>query len=205
MTSRTIEFFYDFSSPYAYLAHEEIERVAAAQGASVIWRPFLLGGLFRNLGIDRAPILNSAPNKVNILMTDMFRWADARQLPFAWPAEFPLNSVKALRVMCQLDGPQHRTVAGALFRAYWGQGANLADAAVLGGLLRAQGHDAGALLAGTDTAAVKQRLIDASAEAFARGACGAPSIFVGSQLVWGNDRMEFVTKLLQGWQPHLPQ
>ncbi|MBM4343076.1 MAG: 2-hydroxychromene-2-carboxylate isomerase [Deltaproteobacteria bacterium] len=201
MSEPMVEFFYDLSSPYAYLAHEEIGRVAAVGGAGVVWRPLLLGGLFKNFGIDKAPILGSSPNKQRILLDDMYRWAALRDLPFAWPAQFPLNAVRPLRVLCQLQGAQHVAVASDLFRRYWGAGEAIAEPTVLGEVLSAHGLDAAALLAGTDNPAVKQKLIDNTAEAFARGACGAPTFFVRGHLVWGNDRLDVVARLLDGWEP----
>ncbi len=201
MSNTNVEFFYDLSSPYAYLAHEEIGKISATYGATVMWRPLLLGGLFKKFGIDKAPILGASPNKQRVLMDDMYRWAALRDLPFAWPALFPLNAVRPLRVLCQLEGPVHVKLASDLFRRYWGEGENIADAQVLHAILAAIGLDADALLAGAENPAVKQRLIDNTAEAFARGACGAPTFFVGPHLVWGNDRMEFVSRLLQGWEP----
>ena len=202
--AKSVDYFYDFSSPYAYLAHEEIERVAQSHGAVVKWRPFLLGGLFKTLGVQQAPILNSGPAKQNILMQDMFRWAEVRNLPFHWPANFPLNSVRPLRLMCQVEGAQHAALAGDLFRQYWGLGTDISTAAVLEAAASCQGLDATALLAGCDSPEVKQRLIANTTEAAERGMCGAPSFFVGDQLVWGQDRLDFVARLLTGWVPRGP-
>lgn len=199
--SKIITYFYDFSSPYAYLGHEEIGRVAARHKATVVWRPFLLGGLFKSLGVPMAPILGGSANKRAILMADMYRWAELRQLPFAWPAQFPLNTVRPLRVMCQLQGDVHQAVASALFHLYWGQDRNIADSALLIEVLDRHGLDGAALVAATETAEVKQMLIDAGQEAFDRGLCGAPTFVIGDQLVWGQDRMEFVGRLLDGWVP----
>ena len=198
---KTVEFFYDFSSPYAYLGHEEIGRVASAHGANVVWRPFLLGGLFKNLNVAQAPILGSSQNKKSVLMADMHRYAELRHLPFGWPEAFPLNTVRPLRVMVQLTGEVHKAVASELFRLYWGSDINIADANLLAATLNRHGLDGAALVAATETPEVKQLLIDASQEAFARGMCGAPSFFVGDQLVWGQDRFDFVGRLLDGWVP----
>lgn len=204
MTSKTVEYFYDLSSPYAYLAHEAIEQVARDHGAAVRWRPFLLGGLFKSLQIDRAPILGSSANKRQVLLADMFRWAELRGLPFHWPERFPVNSVRPLRVLCQIDGPTHRQAAAALFRAYWGQGTDIGDAGEIAKLLRALDLPADELLAGCEKPEVKQLLIANTAEAFERGMCGAPSFFVGDQLVWGNDRLDHVGRMLDGWMAPAP-
>lgn len=199
--SKTVEYYYDISSPYAYLAHEEIDRLAAAHGATVQWRPFLLGGLFKSLESPIVPIASSSVNKQNVLMTDMYRWAEVRNLPFQWPSIFPMNTVKPMRVLCQLEGATHVALAKHLFKQYWAFDQNVGDAQVLRAILDSQGLDGEALVAGTELPEVKQRLIEATEEAKRRGACGAPSFFVGDQLVWGQDRLEFVARMLDGWRP----
>lgn len=199
--SKSVEFFYDLSSPYAYLAHDEIGRVAAAHGATVVWRPFLLGGLFKLLGSALVPISSASPSKQAVLHADMLRWAELRELPFAWPSIFPMNTVKPLRVLCQLEGDMHVAVAKHLFKQYWGHDQNIGDVGVLRAILDSQGLDGERLIAGTERPEIKKALIDATDEAFARGLCGAPSFFVDGHLVWGQDRIEMVERLLKGWKP----
>ncbi|MSP91266.1 MAG: 2-hydroxychromene-2-carboxylate isomerase [Myxococcales bacterium] len=198
---KLVEYFYDVSSPYAYLAHEEVEKVAAAHGGRVQWRPFFLGGLFKGLQSAIVPFNEASAAKQAILRTDMARWADVRGLPFRWPSIFPMMTIRPMRVLAQLDGADHVRVAGLIFRAYWGDDRNIADAGVLAEVLTAAGVDAAALLAGCDDGLVKQRLVDATNEVQRRGACGAPTFFVGDRLVWGQDRLDFVGRLLDGWAP----
>ena len=196
-----VEYFYDVSSPYAYLAHEEIGRVAAAHGARVQWRPFFLGGLFKGLQSAIVPFNEASGAKQAILRTDMARWAEVRGLPFRWPSIFPMMTIRPMRVLAQLDGADHARVAGRIFRAYWADDRNVADAGVLAEVLTDAGVDAAGLLAGCDRPDVKQRLVDATHEAQRRGACGAPTFFVGDHLVWGQDRLDFVGRMLAGWTP----
>ena len=106
-----------------------------------------------------------------------------------------------MRVLVQLDGEMQVAVARHLFRAYWAHDENIGDPLVLHQLLESQGLDADVLLAGCERPEVKQKLLDATNEALARGACGAPTFFVGHHLVWGQDRLDFVGRLLDGWQP----
>jgi 2-hydroxychromene-2-carboxylate isomerase len=198
---KTVEYFYDLSSPYAYLAHEEVGRVARHHGGEVVWRPFFLGGLFKSLNSAIVPFNEASEQKQAILRTDMRRWAELRGLPFQWPSVFPMMTVKPMRVLCQLDGEVHARLASHLFRAYWAHDANIGDATVLHALIDAQGLDADGLLAGTESPAVKQKLVAATDEALRRGACGAPTFFVGDRLVWGQDRLDFVARMLDGWAP----
>ena len=198
---KQVEFFYDVSSPYAYLAHDEIGKVASAHGAEVLWRPFFLGGLFKSLDAEIVPFSAGSSNKRDILRKDMYRWAESRGLPFEWPTTFPMMTIRPMRALVQLDGELQVAVARHLFRAYWAHDQNIGDPLVLHQLLETQGLDAETLLAGCERPEVKQKLVDATAEALRRGACGAPTFFVGQHLVWGQDRLEFVGRLLDGWQP----
>ena len=198
---KQVEYFYDLSSPYAYLAHEAIGELARGHGAEVVWRPFFLGGLFKTLRTETVPFNAGSPQKQAILRKDIYRWAELRDLPLAWPSIFPMSTVRAMRVLMQLHGEAHSGLARHLFRQYWAHDANIGDPLVLRQLLETQGLDADALLAGCELPEVKQRLVDATAEAVARGACGAPTFFVGQHLVWGQDRLDHVARLLDGWQP----
>ncbi|MBI5607779.1 MAG: 2-hydroxychromene-2-carboxylate isomerase, partial [Deltaproteobacteria bacterium] len=188
MTAKTVEYFYDLSSPYAYLAHEAIEPLAAAHGAQVRWRPFLLGSLFKALGGPIVPIAVAPPAKQAIFRADILRWAEVRELPMQWPSQFPMNTVRPLRVLCQLEGAAHTELAKHLFKQYWAHDRNIGDAATLQAILDEQGLDGAALLAGCERPEVKAALIAATEEAVQRGACGAPTFFVGDHLVWGQDR-----------------
>ena len=205
MSDKTLEFFYDFSSPYAYLAHEEVARVAAANGAQLVYRPFFLGGLFKGLGSALVPINEATEQKRAWLRKDIYRWAEVRELPLAWPSRFPMNTIAALRVVLQLLGPEHHEahgrVCGAIFRAYWGHDKDISDPAVLAEVLTSAGVDAQALLEGTRDPAVKASLFAATEEAQARGAIGAPTCFVDDLCFWGQDRLEMAAMALKGWRP----
>ncbi len=199
--TKAVEYFYDLSSPYAYLAHEEIVKVADAHGATVVWRPFFLGGLFKSLESQIVPFNAASQAKQDILSKDMHRWAELRNLPFHWPSRFPMMTVRPMRVLVQLDGATQVALASHLFKQYWAFDQDIADARVLKAILDSQGLDGDALLASTELLENKQKLVDATAEAQKRGACGAPTFFVDDQLVWGQDRLDFVGRMLDGWRP----
>ena len=201
--TRTFEYFYDFSSPYAYLAHEEVERVAERAGAVAVWKPFFLGGLFKSLGSALVPIQEATPQKRRVLNQDIMRWGDWREIAIRWPSRFPMNTIRALRVVLQLDGaaPEHKAAATAIFHAYWEYDRDINDPAVLADVLNAAGLDAEELLTGTNDPDVKQRLFTNTDDLFQRGGCGAPAFFVGDLHFWGQDRLEMVERALGGWRP----
>lgn len=198
---KELSFFFDFSSPFAYLASTQVEAVAARAGAKLRFRPFLLGALFKALGGPDVPLFAMPPSKQRHARDDMFRWADFHGVPLKFPSRFPINTVKALRMILQLPEDQRAPLLHAIFKAGWADDRDINDDAVLSELATGVGLDGAALVAGTKDDAVKERLKSATAEAVALGLFGAPSFMVGDLLFWGQDRLVFVEKALQGWRP----
>lgn len=201
MSQQVLEMYYDFSSPYAYLAHEEAQRFAARLGVPFAPKPFLLGGLFRALSSPMVPILEASPEKRTMLDRDIHRWAEVRGLPLQWPSRFPMNTILPLRVALQLEGEEHLRAMRAIYRAYWADDLDISDAAVLGEVLDAAGLPAAALLEGTGSASIKALLRDNTDAARARGAIGAPAFFWGDLHVFGQDRWEILERIVGGWRP----
>lgn len=198
---KEVSFFFDFSSPFAYLASTQIESVAARAGASVRYRPFLLGALFKALGGPDVPLFSMPPVKQRHARDDMFRWADFHGVPLKFPTRFPMNTVKALRMILQLPEPQRAPLLHAIFAAYWTNDRDINDDAELVELATSVGLDGANLVAGTKDDAVKAQLKSATDEAVKLGLFGAPTFMVGDLLFWGQDRLAFVEKALQGWRP----
>lgn len=194
-------FFFDFSSPFAYLGSTQIEAVAARHGAVVRYRPFLLGGLFKAIGTPEVPFAVMPAPKQRHAYADMHRWADHLGVPFRFPSRFPMITLKPLRMVLALDDERRAALVHPLFRAYWAEDRDIADDAVLGEVAAAAGFDAAALVASTRDAAVKEKLRAATDEAKNVGVCGAPSFLVGDLLFWGQDRLGFVERALDGWRP----
>lgn len=199
--NKTFDYYYDFSSPYAYLAHEEVQRVAQRTGATAAWKPFFLGGLFNKLGSSLVPIQDATPQKRAVLNQDIARWGDWREIAIRWPSRFPMNTIRALRVVLQLEGQAHVAAATAIFHAYWEHDRDINDASVLQELLDGAGLNGAELLAGTADPEVKQRLFTNTDELLERGGCGAPAFFVDGMHFWGQDRLEMVERVLSGWRP----
>ena len=198
---KDLQFFFDFSSPFAYLASTQVEALAQRTGARLIYRPFLLGGLFKAIGTPDVPLFSMPEAKRRHAAADMSRWADHYGVPLRFPTRFPMNTVKPLRMVLMLDDAQKPAFVNAMFRAYWADDKDLNDDAVLAAIATELGLDGPALVEGTKDPAVKERLKAATDEAARVGLCGAPSFVVGDLLFWGQDRLLFVEKALQGWRP----
>ena len=185
----TIEFFFDIASPYTYLAATQMAAVSERTGADVRWRPFLLGGVFKATG-NAPPAM--VPARGRYLMKDLYRWAAMYDVAFSFPANFPVNSIVAMRALQSIPESERPAPALSLFRAYWADNANPTDPAVIAEHLGAE-----ALQAATSQP-VKDALRAASDEAVERGAFGAPTFFVGEQMWFGNDRLPLVESFLAG-------
>ena len=199
-TGRGVDFWYDFSSPFAYLGSTQIERAAADAGATVTWRPMLLGAVFREIGTPNVPLFAVSEPRRRYLGRELAYWASFWGVPFRFNRRFPQNTVTALRLAIQA-GPAIAPLSHALYRAMWVDDRDLQDEATLRALVAAQGLDADALLAGAATPAVKQALFESTAAAIAAGVFGAPTTVAkvpgaADQLFWGQDRLELVTDAL---------
>ncbi len=194
---RSFEFWYDFSSPFAYLASTQVEALAEQSGAKLVWRPFLLGALFHEIGTPDVPLLSFAESKQRFLRADMERLARAYGVPFRFPSRFPMRSVTALR-MALAAGEDLPALSHAVFSAYWAEDRDISDPAELRAITGAAGLDPGLV---DRAAGQKQQLIASTEQARARGLCGAPSFVVDDLVFWGQDRLSFVERALAGWHP----
>ncbi len=188
-----LELFYDFVSPYSYLASTRVEALAARTGATLRWRPFLLGAVFKATG-NRAPI--ETPAKGQHMWLDLARWAERLGVPLVRPAVFPAPPILALRSALAAEAAGKLVpFTHALYRAYWVEGEDLSQPEVIAAAAAAVGLDGAALLAAAP--AFKEALARQTQEAIDRGAFGAPALFVGDQLFVGNDRLDFVEEALR--------
>ncbi len=196
--SRTVEFFFDVGSPTAYLAYTQLPALAAACGAQVVWRPMLLGGVFKATG-NASPV--SVPAKGRWMNDDLQRWARRYGVPLVFNPHFPINTLTLMRgaVGLQMREPaEFLRYLGVVFDAMWCEPRKLGDPEVLAQVLRDSGFDPAHVAALAADAEVKAQLIANTEEAVARGAFGAPTFFVGEQMFFGQDRLEFVREALSG-------
>ena len=196
-----IEFYFDFSSPYGYLASTRIDAIAARHGRSVNWHPILLGAVFKVTG--GAP-LASIPLKGPYSERDMARTARLMGVPFRLPGKFPIPTQAAARVMLWVQGadPQSaKTVASALYRAYFAEDRDISDPAVCADVAAQCGFDRAHAVAGLNDAGVKEKLRAEVDAAMARGVFGSPYFLVDGEPFWGADRLDHVDRWLAtgGW------
>jgi 2-hydroxychromene-2-carboxylate isomerase len=193
--SKTVEFFFDFGSPYSYLAYKALPGIAAAHGAQIAWRPMLLGGVFKATG-NHSPV--EIPAKGKWLQQDLQRWAARYGAVFKQNPHFPINTLVLMRGAAgmQMRGSDLAKYMEAIFHAMWAEPRNLGEPQVLTEVLSQAGFDAADFLALVNDAAVKEQLKKNTEEAVARGVFGAPTFFVGEQMFWGQDRLDFVAEAL---------
>lgn len=192
-----IEFYFDFSSPYSYLASERIEPLAARYGREVDYKPILLGAAFKVSGLRP---LTEVPLKGDYSKRDFERSARFAGVPLVLPETFPISTVGAARALLWLgdvDPPRARTFVHAAFRAYFAAGRNISDAAVLADVLRQVGADPDQVLAAIQQPQIKDRLKALVDAALARGVFGAPFLFVDGEPFWGHDRLPQVERWLE--------
>jgi 2-hydroxychromene-2-carboxylate isomerase len=191
----SLDFWFDYSCPYAYLASTQVEALAARVGAGVVWKPMLLGGVFAANGTPQKLFATLSPAKAAHNARDLERWAALWDVPLVMPAGHPLRTVEALRatVACGVDP---RVVHG-FYRAYWVEGRGPSEEQTMRDVLAAAGQDAGAVLAAIARPEAKDDLRRRTDEAIALGIFGAPAFVVAGNMYWGQDRMHFVEEDLR--------
>jgi 2-hydroxychromene-2-carboxylate isomerase len=185
-----IDFWFEFASTYSYLAVSRIEQAAHGAGVVVMWRPFLLGPIFKAQGWNDSPF-NVYPVKGKYMWRDMERLCARYGLPLVRPSQFPRNGLLAARVtLAGGDAGWVPAFVRRTYRANFAEDRDIADPTVLGELLRDVGADPTATLAAAGTDDVKERLRLNTDQAQRLGIFGAPSFVVRGELFWGNDRLE---------------
>ena len=194
---KPIEFYFDFSSPYSYLASEKIEAIAARYGRTVAYKPTLLGVAFKAAGT--MPLVDY-PLKGDYSRRDFARSARFHGVKFNMPEKFPISTVNAARALLWLQGTGSAKAVSFVhktFRTYWIDGRDVNDPAVLGDIADDLGIDKAALLAAIQDPAIKDKLKAAVDESVKRGVFGAPFFFVDDEPFWGHDRLPQIERWLE--------
>lgn len=188
--SKRVEFFYDYLSPFSYLADTQLPEIARRTGAEIAYRPILMGAIMKSVG-NAGPL--SIPSKAAYNIAEFQRWAKRYGVPAQFSPYFPFNTIRIVRgaIAAQLVG-RFAEFHSAAFRAIWEQAQDLSKEEALQRLLNEAQIDP-ALIEGDE---IKNRLRANVDEAVERGAFGAPTFFVNGEMFWGNDRLDFVEEAL---------
>ena len=196
----TLEFFFDCSSPWTYLAFHKVEEVARSARAELVWRPFLVGGVFNSVNPSvyearKAPV----PAKARYYGKDLADWARLYGIKIGQPPVFPVNSVKAMRgAFVALEHGVLPAYARAVFEAYWGELADISQDAVLEPIAARAGLERGEFFAKIADPVYKEKLRANTDELIERGGFGSPTMFVDrDDMYFGNDRLELVRHALE--------
>jgi 2-hydroxychromene-2-carboxylate isomerase len=196
-----LDFWFDFASPYGYLASTHIDDIAARHSRAVRWRPILLGAVFKVSGMK--PVMEQ-PLRGEYLAHDVPRFARLLGVPLTMPAKVPLHALAACRAYWWLepsDPAKARALAKAIYHAHWGEGHDVATPEQVAEVAAPLGISAADLIAGVQEPLVKDRLRAETDEAIRRGVFGAPFFQVDGELFWGADRLDQIDQWLArgGW------
>jgi 2-hydroxychromene-2-carboxylate isomerase len=190
------EFYWDFSSPFAYLAATQLDALARRTGRRIDAVPILLGGLFRAIGTPDVPLATFSEAKQRHTMNDLHRWAAYWGVPFRFPSRFPTKSLRALRVYLALPEAHRARYRNAVFRACWVEDRDIASDPVIAECIGDDLLARDAFLR-ADSDDVKGSLRASTERAVARGVFGVPTFVVNDDLYWGQDRLELVERALR--------
>jgi 2-hydroxychromene-2-carboxylate isomerase len=194
--SKTIEFYFDFGSPTAYLAHKRLQKLKAEYGCTIDYKPVLLGGLFKASG-NMSPV--TVPAKGKYMMTqDLPRFAALYQVPLTVNPHFPINTLNLMRgAVATLGQDYFDNYVEVVYDAIWVNGDNMGSLEVVANVLSDAGLNAQKIIAATQDPDIKAALISNTEAAVARGCFGAPTMFIGNDMFFGQDRMQFIEMALQ--------
>ena len=194
---KTFEFWFDFGSSASYLAWTQLPKLETASGAKALLKPMLLGGVFQATG-NQSPV--NVPAKGKYMWEDFQRWARRYGARFERNPSFPIMTLPYMRVAIALQmkgDARFLDYCHAMFNSIWVDSVNMNDPATAAQALQKAGFDPAALMALAGEQATKDALKTATQEAIDRGVFGAPTFFVGDQMFWGQDRMDFVKEALR--------
>jgi 2-hydroxychromene-2-carboxylate isomerase len=193
---KTFDFYFDFGSPAAYLAFTQLPKLQSETHSTAIYKPMLLGGVFQATG-NHSPA--TIPAKGKYTFTDFSRFAKRYGVPYNMNPHFPINTLMLMRGAIGLqmtDSAKFIPYCEAIFKAIWVNSLNMNDPAIVGQTLFHAGFEPAALLALCSEQATKDALKAMTEEAISRGVFGAPTFFVGDEMFWGQDRMDWVQEAL---------
>ena len=192
---KPFDFFFDFISPYSYLAHKQIRKLEKENNIKINYKPILLGGLHKLAGVTAAAFI---PSKTKYMIRDCKMIAEKHNIKFKFNTNFPINSITLMRgVFFAQKEKKLSKYIDFFFDAYWKEGLNLNNDKILNSILTSLNIDFNEFHSITSDQKIKNKLIDETNDAYNKGVFGAPSFIINNKLFWGQDRIEFVLKEAQ--------
>lgn len=190
--SGRVGFYFDYASPFAYLASTQLAAISERTGATFELRPVLLGAIFKTIGTPMVPLFAMPQAKQAIVPYELARWSDHFGVPFRFASRFPQNSVKALRMTLAAPEDKRLALVHALYRVIWSDDGDLSNDDDLRAAARSVGVDPDEAIASASRDDMKAALRDATDAAVKAGVFGVPTFDVNGELYWGQDRIELV-------------
>ena len=185
-----VEFWFEFASTYSYPAALRVEALARSPGVPIVWRPFMLGPVFRAQGWTDSPF-NLFPAKGRYMWRDLERICAGLSIPFHRPSQFPRNGLLAARIACWFEGkPWVPEFVRSVYRANFAEDLDISNAPLLESYLNKLGQSGADLIQQAQSPESKEKLRAQTERAVTLGIFGAPTFVVGTELFWGNDRLE---------------
>ena len=192
---KSFDFFFDFISPYSYLAHKQIRNIENQYKIEINYMPILLGGLL-NLAEIKAPAF--IPSKAKFMIKDCKLFAEKLNIQFKFNSYFPIKTLNLMRgVLIAIKESKASLYIDKLFDAYWKDGLNLNDQKIVDKILKDLNFNLETFQLEISEQKIKDELKKRTKEAFLKGVFGAPSFIINNKMFWGQDRLEFVLKEAQ--------
>ena len=189
---KPLEFYFDFISPYSFLAHKQIRKIENKEGVKIIYKPILLGGLHNLHGI-KAPAF--IPAKAKHMVRDCKLIAEKNNIRFKFNSYFPIRSLNLMRgVLVAEEDNVKKYYIDNIFNTIWQDGLNMNDAIVIQKILQNLNINPKTFSLRTTSSLIKDLLRKKTNEAYEKGVFGAPTFIVNSKIFWGQDRIEFALK-----------
>lgn len=192
--TKAVECFFDVGSPASYLAWTQLPKLAKRQQTQLIWKPMLLGGVFKATG-NQSPVM--IPAKGAYMLKDLARYARRYDVEMQFNPFFPINTLQLMRgAVAAQDLGQLDAYLNVVFPALWVKGLDMGQAEVVAQVLTGAGLDAEQVFTHANTPEIKDALKASTEEAIARGVFGAPTLFVGDEMFFGQDRLDWLESAL---------
>jgi 2-hydroxychromene-2-carboxylate isomerase len=185
---KSIDFYFDFISPYSYLAHKKIQIIKKEKNINFIYNPILVGGLHNLQGITAPAFIKS---KLSYMISDCNLIAKKNNFAFIWNSKFPINSLNVMRSYLFIDTNVKELYLNTIFDAYWKDNLDISNEKILLSLFKKCKIDTDTVLDGIKNANIKNELINVTKKAHDKEIFGVPTYVVNDKIFWGQDRLEF--------------